>query len=314
MIHLVKKALIIGMGNVGTAVATAMVLRGSVDKLYLVDKKDKKAQAEALDLNHQGALLQTTTEIKALPFKENWEDTLRDCDLLIFSPGKISLLLDPNVDRLGELPNSLEIVRELAPRIKKSHFNGILLCITNPCDAVVTYLQQETNLPKERIFATGTTLDTIRMRYGVSQHFHCNVHDVSGYVLGEHGETQFTPWSTVRINGVSVEELAKKENLNLQQLEDDARRGAWDIIAGKNYTSQGIGLSATKIAEAILGDTKEAFPLSSYNETFKTYIGQVTQVGKNGVEKVRNLPLTPLEQERFEASAKAVHQNLIRAK
>ena len=110
--------MIIGLGNVGTAVATAMTLRGSADELYFVDKKDGKAKAEMLDLSHQAALLPTTTKITALPFESSWEKTLKTCDLLIFSPGKIALISGKGANRFGELDNSLKIVEELAPRIK----------------------------------------------------------------------------------------------------------------------------------------------------------------------------------------------------
>lgn len=307
---LVKKVMIIGLGNVGTAVATAMVLRGTCDELYFVDKNDGKAQAEKLDLSHQSALLATTTKITALPFASHWEETLAKCDVLVFSPGKIALLTGKNPDRLGELPNSLQIVEELAPRIKASNFKGIVVSITNPCDAVVTYLQQLTALPKERIFGTGTTLETIRMKYTVADKFDCNVHDVSGYVLGEHGETQFTAWSTVAINHLPIIELAKKENLELSEIQETVRRGAWDIIANKKYTSQGIGLTATAITEAIFSNSKKAFPLSSYNETYQTYIGQVTKIGELGVLNVIPQVLTPAEEESFAASATAVYHNL----
>lgn len=310
---LVKKVMIIGLGNVGTAVATAMVLRGTCDELYFVDKKDGKAQAEKLDLSHQSALLATTTKITALPFESNWEETLAKCDVLIFSPGKIALLTGKNPDRLGELPNSIQIVKELAPRIKASGFKGIVVSITNPCDAVVTYLQELTQIPKERIFGTGTTLETIRMKYTVADKFACNVHDVSGYVLGEHGESQFTAWSTVAINNLPIVQLAEKANLELTEIQETVRRGAWDIIANKKYTSQGIGLTATAITEAIFSNSKKAFPLSSYNETHQTYIGQVTEIGESGVIKVIPQPLTTKEEESFSASAKAVHDNLRKA-
>ena len=175
---------------------------------------------------------------------------------------------------------------------------------------MVTYLQRLTQLPKERIFGTGTTLDTIRMKYAVSQTFDCNVHDVSGYVLGEHGESQFTAWSTVSINTLSVEILAKEKNINLSEIEETARRGAWDIIENKKYTSQGIGLSATVIAEAIFNNSKKTFPLSSFNDTYETYIGQVTEIGENGVNKVIDQPLTEKEETCFRASAQSVFNNL----
>lgn len=297
---------IIGVGHVGAAVAEAMVMRRVASEIVLIDSKDQKAKAEQLDLTDQQALLNTHTKITALPYSEKWD--FSDIDVLVISAGDISILHGDNPDRFAELKNSVSIIKEIAPRIKHSGFKGIILSITNPCDVVLTYLQQLTGFDRSRCIGTGTTLDTTRMKRAVSVTFDCNMADVTGYQLGEHGESQFTAWSTVYVAGQSVIQLAKDKNIPLEELKNIARKGAWDILHGKGFTSYGIGLTAAIMTEAILNDQKKAFPCSSYNETFGVYIGQMTRIGKDGVLKTIALDLPKEEQERFEASAKRIKE------
>lgn len=309
---MVTRVAIIGVGHVGAAVAQAMVLRSSVSELILIDKKNEKAIAEQLDLSHQQALMAHSTHIVAQPFEEDWS-VLAECDAIVTAAGNINLLNPDNPNRLGEVQNSIAIVEEIGPRIKASGFKGILVNITNPCDVVVTYLQQLSGIPRARIFGTGTTLDTTRMQYAVAEHFGMNSQDVSGFVMGEHGESQFVAWSTVQVAGTPMLELAEKNNIDLNALKESARLGGWKVMAGKHFTSYGIGLSATVIVEAVVNNTKKTFPLSSYNEKFGTYIGQVTRIGSEGVIEVVTPQLPADEQALFDASATTVHDNLGKA-
>lgn len=308
---MVHKVGIIGTGHVGATVALDLVLRGSIGQLVLIDQNDDKAQAEQYDLTDQQALLSSNTQISVIPYASAWD--LSDCDVLVFAPGDITLLQaqtsDP--DRTAELRNSIKVVETVAPKIKAAHFKGILLSITNPCDVVVTYLQQLTGIPKQRIFGTGTTLDTTRMKHAVSDYLDCSIHDVEGFVLGEHGETQFTAWSTVKVASRPILELTKEHQIQLDDLQHKARMGAWNIIRGKGFTSAGIGLTATVIIEAILNDARQTFPLSSYNETYETYIGQPTRIGAQGIVEVVNVTLNETEKTAFQNSAVTVHQNFV---
>lgn len=299
---------IIGIGHVGAAVAEALVLRQSVSKLILIDKQDAKAQAEMYDLADQNTFLTPGTQIQQIAYAQAWQ--LSECDVLVMAAGNISLLGGENADRLAELKNSIKIVKEVAPKIKASGFKGILINITNPCDVVVTYLQQQTGIDRQRIFGTGTLLDTARMRHAVARVLGCSQQDVSGYVLGEHGESQFCAWSTVQVNGVPVESLAQAKGMNLDQLNQEAKAGAWRIVAGKGYTCYGIGLTAATLVEAVLNDSRQAFPLSAYSLEFDAYVGQVVHVGQNGLLDHVALPLRPEEVDAFADSAKQIHQHV----
>lgn len=303
-----SKVAIIGVGHVGAQVAADMVLRGTASELVLIDKNDKKALAEYYDLTDQQALTTEQTVVTAVPYTQNW-DTLADCDVIVVAAGNIELTRQDGADRLAELPNSAQIVRDIAPKIKASGFDGIVINITNPCDVVATYLQQQIGLSTNQVIGTGTTLDSARMKRAVSTFFKCNMADVSGFVLGEHGETQFTAWSTVAVAGVPITHAAESSNIKLEDLKEEARLGGWHIMAGKGFTSNGIGLTATVLTEAVLNDMRQAFPLSAYDAEKQIYIGQVTRIGKKGVLTHVDVKLTPDEQAAFDASAAAIQHN-----
>ncbi|WP_179393860.1 lactate/malate family dehydrogenase [Lacticaseibacillus absianus] len=300
---------IIGVGHVGAAVAAALTLRGSVGKLWLVDRQDAKAQAEALDLMDQNALLDKHTAIEAFSYDSDWHQ-LAECDIVVLAAGDISLLGGEHPDRFAELRNSVHVAQDVAPRLRASGFAGVLLNITNPCDVVVTYLQRLTGWAPNRIFGTGTTLDTARMQKAVATALGCNMADVTGYVLGEHGESQFTAWSTVRVAGQPIQALATAQGLSLPDFKEQARMGAWQILAGKGFTAYGIGLSATVMIEAMLADSHRALAVSAYDPALKCYIGQVARLGATGIMSVVSLPLTAEEGVQRERSAASIQHML----
>lgn len=158
-----KKVAIIGMGHVGSTTAYTLISKNIVDELVLFDSRADILQAELNDLmdgqmeqNHQVRLIEPALS------------ELADTDVILFSAGDISIF-EGNPDRFAELNLTKTIVEEWAPKIKASGFNGILLNITNPCDVITQYLQELTGFPRERVFGTGTSLDTGRMKHAVSK-------------------------------------------------------------------------------------------------------------------------------------------------
>lgn len=132
--------------------------------------------------------------------------------------------------------------------------------------------------------------------------------DVSGYVLGEHGESQFTAWSTVQVAGASIFEVAKQRGLQLNNLKEQARMGAWKIIAGKHFTAYGIGLSTTVICEAIVTDSNRALAVSVYDPLLGTYIGQVARIGSAGIIATSEILLMESEENARASSAASILQ------
>ncbi|MBO1308364.1 L-lactate dehydrogenase [Enterococcus sp. 669A] len=293
-----KKAAIIGVGHVGSTLAYTLISRNIIDELVLFDKKEGQLLSEYNDLFD--GQVDRYNYVKLI--EPNLEE-LADTDVLIFSAGDITIF-EGNSDRFAELYLTKEIVEEWAPKIKASGFKGILINITNPCDVVTQRLQELTGIPRERIFGTGTTLDSARMKHAVSEQFNVHPSSVEGYVMGEHGESQFVAWSSVRIGGVPISEMLSPEEL--EKLETTARAGGWITMRGKGYTSYGIANQAALVIEAVLNNNHKVLPVSSYSEKDQCYVGHPAQVAADGIIKDYHFKMSELEYEKWEKTIETI--------
>lgn len=296
-----RKYAIIGVGHVGATIAYTLVCKGIADELILIDTNVGKARAEQLDLQDAQARLDSRTIIKINDYSE-----LTDTDILFITSGNIHALDHASGNRWAEFEYTRKIVQDIAPKVKATGFNGVVIDTMNPCDAITHYFQRATGLSRQQVFGTGTFLDTARMQKVVSEVFDCDPKNVTGYVYGEHGESQFSAWSTVQVNGIPITELAKTNDLDLDALEAEARHGGWAVHSGKGYTSFAIATCAVKLSEAVFANARLACPVSAYSDRFETYIGQPAIIGKDGVESVTTLALTDDEETKFQASADTI--------
>lgn len=294
-----RKVAIIGVGHVGSTTAYTLISKNIVDELVLFDSKENILKAELNDLmdgqmeqDHQVRLIEPNlTE-------------LADTDVIIFSAGDISIF-EGNPDRFAELNLTKTIVKEWAPKIKESGFKGIILNITNPCDVITQYLQELTGFPRERVFGTGTSLDTGRMKHAVSQKMLVNPSAIDGYVVGEHGESQFVAWSSVRIGGVPITDTLTVEKLDA--LDMDARDGGWVTFRGKGYTSYGIAIQAARIVEAILNNNYLVVPVSHFHSAEDCYVGSPAKVSQQGISESFPLNLSNDEQVKWQHTIQTIH-------
>ncbi|WP_281165919.1 L-lactate dehydrogenase [Liquorilactobacillus sicerae] len=299
-----RKIGVIGLGHVGATIAYTLVTKGITDELVIIDKNHDKATAEEYDLRDTLARLDTFTRIIPQDYQ-----ALHDADIIITAFGNIdSIRMDG--DRFGELKFNAQAVKEVAAEIKSSGFNGVLINITNPCDVITTMLQRQTGLSKQQVFGTGTFLDTARMQRAVGQALHEDPKNVSGYVLGEHGESQYTAWSTVEVKGHPITKMAQEVALNLDELDQQARRGGWLVFSGKHYTCYAIATCAIKLALAVLSDAHLACPTSVYLDQYQHYIGYPAVIGRQGIIELNQLKLTTAEQAKLDQSAKTIKEKL----
>lgn len=293
---------IIGLGNVGTTVAHILLMKGLVDELVFIDENEKKVTAEYFDFNDSFARTEQSAVIKMNDYSE-----LKDVDIVVTSFGDIGATARTN-DRFAELPINKRNAKNVGEKIKQSGFNGILLNISNPCDVIVGILQQVTGLTRDHVFGTGTFLDTARMQRAVGAHFGEAPQNVSGYVLGEHGNSQFTAWSTVKIDGQPLVSLAEEGKVDLAQIDEQSREGAFKVISGKGYTSFAIATCAVRIIEAIFNNRHEFMPASVYLADYDCYIGYPAIIGKNGIERIQKIELTGKELALLENSVKTIKE------
>ena len=292
---------IIGDGHVGCTIAHELIISGLVDDLVMIDVNEGKVNADAVDFEDAMANLPYHTNIVV-----NDYDALKDAEVLISTLGKISL--ETKGDRFQELEYNKKQLQPITESIKKSGFNGILLVISNPVDAITNLYQQLTGLPKEHVLGTGTLLDTARMKKVVAKKFNVDPRSISGFALGEHGNSQFTAWSTVKVLEQPITELAKSASWSLDDLEDEIRTGGQTVFMGKHYTNYGVSAAAVRIVRAILTDSHTELSVSSYQEKYGTYMSYPTIVGRNGIEAKIKLALTPEEEELLEQSAQAIKE------
>lgn len=293
-----KKVSIIGLGNVGATVVHTLVERKLCDEIALFDKKDGLVNAEINDL--RDGMVRRNGNIELLAGEKS---DLVDSDIIIFAPGDITILQN-NSDRLEEFKYTKTCVEEWAPIIKDSGFKGIIVSITNPCDVIAEYMQKLTDLPKERVIGTGTVIDTARMKNAVAKYVGLDPNSIDGYVIGEHGNSQFIAWSKVSIASKSINKILDEKTF--YQIEEASRMKAFEIIKGKGYTSYGIANAAAIIVETIFNDSKTILPVSSYSSEAGCYIGHPAVVGKDGIIREVLLELNEIEQEKWNHSVETI--------
>ena len=286
-----RKIGVVGMGNVGAAVAHHIVVQGLADELVLIDKNKEKVNADAMDFNDAMANLLHHTTITV-----NNYSALADADVAISAVGNIKLPNESKTnDRFAELPFTSEAVLDVAPKIKASGFHGVLIVITNPCDVITSLYQKYTGLPKNQVIGTGTLLDSARMKRAVASELNIDPRSVAGYNLGEHGNSQFTAWSTVRVLGHPISEVAPQRGIALEKIDQVARDGGFTVLVGKKYTNYGISASAVHLATAIINDARTELPVSNYCQEYGTYLSYPAIIGKDGIEEKIQLDLATEE-------------------
>jgi len=178
-----RKVGIIGAGHVGADVAFSLVTQGLCDVIILLDEDEPKATSQALELRDMASLIASRVKVSANDYSE-----LHDADVVVIAVGPKTLLRE---DRLEELAETRAAVREVIPQVIASGFGGVFLNITNPCDVITQIVQQVSGFPHGQVLGTGTSLDTARMKRVVGEFFGFDPKSVTGYVMGEHGESQF---------------------------------------------------------------------------------------------------------------------------
>ena len=298
-ISMSRKVAIIGMGNVGAAVAHGLIAQGAFDDYVLIDTNEAKVKADALDFQDAAANLNHHANITV-----NSYEALADADIIISALGNIKLQDNPNADRFVELPFTSKEVIEVSKKIKEVGFKGILIAITNPVDVVTSLYQHYTGLPKERVIGTGTLLDTARMKRAVGVRFGVDPRSVYGYNLGEHGNSQFTAWSQVRVKGQPISKLTSEEVL--EEIATEAMRGGHTVFYGKKYTSYGIASAAIRLALAVISDAHEELPVTNYYAPLDTYLSYPALVGRSGIIEQLQLTLTEEEEAKLARSAQFI--------
>ena len=297
-----RKIGIIGMGHVGATVAFSLFTHGIADELVLIDKNEDKVSAEYNDLHDTLARNNYYVNVRM----QDW-DALKDADVVITAFGDIAATVKTG-DRFGEFKINAKNAREVGKKLKEIGYKGVIINISNPCDAVSQILQETTGLKKNRVFGTGTFLDTARMQRIVGEKLGQDPHNVEGYVLGEHGSSQFTAWSTVRVNNkIALQLFSEKDQ---EEISAQSNKNSFIVAKGKGYTSYAIATCAVLLTQAVFSNAGLYAPISVYDPEFKTYIGYPAIIGRDGIEKLIQLKLTEEEHQKLVNSANKIKEHL----
>ncbi len=294
MLQKTPKISIIGMGRVGSAIAFATLIKGLAGDLVLVDYNKNVALGEAFDLLHASAFT-PRVNVRA----GDYPDTA-DSDIVVITA---SIPMKNIKSRLDLVQGNYELFKGIIPEIARSSPGATLVVISNPVD-ICAYLAWKTSgFPASRVIGTGTLIDTGRFQALIADEAQLSAQDIHAYILGEHGDSEFAAVSRAYVGGVSFKTGSKR----IGELFEEAKKGGYKVMEYKGYTSYAIALSATTLMECILQDGRRILPVSTlvngYLGVSDVFLSLPAVVGREGVLKSIEIPLTPDEQEAFKKSA-----------
>lgn len=281
-----NKVVLIGCGNVGMAYSYALVnQKVYVDELVLIDVNKNKAMGEAMDLNHCVAYSPSKINVRVGDYGD-----CGDAKIVVIAAGANQ---NPGETRMDLIYKNSKIFKEIVSSVVDSGFDGIFVVATNPLD-VMTYLTLKySGFKPNKVIGSGTTLDTSRLRYMLSERIGVCPKNIEAYVIGEHGDSEFIPWSNVNIAYKKISDIIPKEELD--KIENDVRNAAYEIIAKKGATAYGIGMCLVRITSAIIENKKIILPVSSWDSNNNLCISTPAIVGSNGVDEKIFIPLSDEE-------------------
>ena len=292
-----NKIVLIGCGNVGMSYAYALLnQRTNVQTLCLIDLNKDRIEGEVMDLNHCLANSPSKINIKVGDYSD-----CTDASIVVICAGANQNVGETRMDLINK--NS-RIFKNIVTEVMKNDFKGIFLVATNPLD-VMTYLTWKySGLPSNRIIGTGTILDTARLRYLIGNKLKINPKNVHAYVIGEHGDSEFVPFSNATVGIQSIKRFIN--DYELEQIQDEVKNAAYKIIEKKGATYYGIGMCLVRITNAILSDENSIITVSTYDKDNKIFIGYPAVINNTGIASRIRLDLNNLEIAKYNHSVNTI--------
>lgn len=301
----IRKTAIVGCGFVGAASAFAIMQSGLFSEMVLIDANKTKAEGEALDISH------------GLPFAKPMKiyagtyDDIADASLIIVTAGAGQ---KPGETRLDLVKKNIAVFKSIIPEIAQRNKDAILLIVANPVDILTYVAAKLSGYPENRVFGTGTVLDTARLKYLIGEHLQVDPRTVHAFIIGEHGDSEIVAWSSANVSGVPLSEFCQMRGhfdheKAMQEIGESVKNSAYEIIEKKNATYYGIAMSVKRVCEAIVRDEKSILPVSTIHHGSRiddVAFSMPTIVGKNGVETLVPIQLDGNETDALIKSAKTL--------
>ena len=305
-----KSVAIVGCGLVGSTTAFSLITQGACDEVMLIDINEERAYGEMLDLRDSLEYLNRNVKVR----NGKYEDC-KEMDIIVITAGAPP---KPGQSRLDTLELSAKICTSIVKPIMESGFDGIFIVISNPVDMIAHFVKELSGLPKNQVIGTGTAIDSARLKTFIADLANLDPRSVHAYSMGEHGDSQMVPWSTVTIAGKPFYDVIQdnKElvgDVDLDELVYKTTQEGWEILNRKGTTYYGIASACVGVIKAILNDENRIVPVSTLLEgeygEHGVYAGVPTVLNRSGASDVLEIHMTPGELARFKESTKIIKEN-----
>ena len=295
-----NKIVVIGAGNVGEAIAYTLMARYLANDIVLVDVNEDRARGAALDIAHG------TSFYKQVWVRSGGYEECKDARMIIIAAG---VARKPGQTRLELAQVNVSIAQNITENIMKYAKNPLILVVSNPADIITLAVQKASGLSSERVIGSGTSLDTARFRYLLSEELQVNVEDVNAYVIGEHGDSQVPVYSSANIGGFPLKDFAQQvgAEINENELAERTKNGGAEIINLKGATFYGIAMAVSNIVQTIMRDNSAIIPVAHVlDESFGPWAGVAIslpcRIGWEGINQTLRVPLDFYEKTKMDES------------
>ncbi len=299
-----NKITIIGTGSVGSTIAYTLAINGTASEIVMIDINGEKALGESLDIR-QGTPFSSPCSVYA----GTYEDA-KDSNIVVITSG---LARKPGQSRLDLAQTNVDVLKSVSSEILKYAPDATYVIVSNPVDVLTYAFNKYSGLPEARIIGSGTILDTSRLRSRLSEYYNINQRNVHAYVLGEHGDSSFIPWSLANISNVPVEDYhnavqtsVKYPQFDKAEVEEYVRKSGARVIERKGATFYAVSMSVVHICKTLLGgiDTTMTVSTMLHGEygIDDVCLSLLNIVGNKGAHSKILLPLNDEE-------IKALHQS-----
>ncbi len=305
------KISVIGAGFVGSTTAYTIMMSGLVSELVLIDIDNKKAEGEALDMNHGSSFVSPLQIVGGSDYS-----LIAGSDMVVITAG---VNQKPGESRVDLLKRNTAILKSIVENILKYCNNDTtILVVTNPVDILTYVTYKLAGFSKNKVFGSGTVLDTSRLKYLIGQHTNVDPRNVHTFIIGEHGDTEVPAWSITTISGIPIHMYCNickgcdEVKLCKEEFHKKTKNAAYEIIEKKGATYYAIALAVRRIIEAIIGNENSILTVSSLLEN-EYEINDIclsvpTIVNANGAQRILEAPFAEKEIADLKKSAETLKQ------
>ncbi len=304
-----SKVAVVGCGLVGSSTAFSLVTQGVCDEILMIDINEERALGEVLDLKDTIKYLDRNVKVRTASYAD-----CSDVDIIVITAGAPP---QKGQTRLDTLEVGAKIVKTIVDPVMASGFDGIFIVVSNPVDIIAHYVYKLSGLPKNQVIGTGSSLDTSRLQNFIAELVNVDPRSVYAYSMGEHGDSQMVPWSTVTVAGKSFNDIIQDNKdlvgeVDLDEIVKKTTREGWEIYNRKGTTYYGIATACAGIIKAILYDENRIIPVSTllegeYGEN-GVFAGVPTILNRTGAADILEIHMTDEELDKFHQSVEILRE------